>query len=336
MARRHRFHSPASTYHIMLRGNDGQPIFFSDHDKHRMCLLLQEGTERFNHHIEAFCFMSNHIHLAVKVGDISISQIVHHLAFRYTQYINKKYKRIGHLFQGRFKSVLVDDEKYLKELIRYIHLNPVRAAMTDSPENYFWSSHQAYLGLNNYVWLQTDRVLAKFYSDKENALISFKKYVMNGIGVDTEYDFKSGTIMGMIGDQKFVDDTLIFAYNKRKTKINVDLLIQKMCEDNNLSIHALSSNAKHPKLSKVRAIMALLVRESENVSLEKLAAILNRDASGLTKLANRLEIKILKDSTMRLEVDKTRQMISQNFERMSDLTPIPKECQNVKPDPNST
>lgn len=107
MARRPRFHTPTATYHIMLRGNDGQAIFFSEGDKVRMCLLMQQGVERFGHSIEAFCFMSNHIHLAVRVAEISISRIVHHLAFRYTRYINRLYERVGHLFQGRFKSVLV-------------------------------------------------------------------------------------------------------------------------------------------------------------------------------------------------------------------------------------
>jgi REP element-mobilizing transposase RayT len=89
MARRQRFHAPTSTYHVMLRGNDGQPIFFSEEDKSRLCLLMQQGIERFGHSIEAFCFMSNHIHLAVRVADISISRIMQHLSFRYTRYITR-------------------------------------------------------------------------------------------------------------------------------------------------------------------------------------------------------------------------------------------------------
>jgi REP element-mobilizing transposase RayT len=95
MARRHRFHSPTSTYHVILRGNDSQPIFFSEGDKTKLCLLIQQGVERFGHNIEAFCFMSNHIHLTIRVADVSISRIMQHLAFRYTQYINRRYKR-GH------------------------------------------------------------------------------------------------------------------------------------------------------------------------------------------------------------------------------------------------
>lgn len=179
MARRKRFHSPKSTYHVMLRGNDGQNIFFSEDDKFRMCLLLQQGIERFGHNIEAFCFMSNHIHLAISVGDTSISRIIHHLAFRYTRYINRLYNRIGHLFQGRFKSVLVEDETYIKELVRYIHLNPVRAGIVLKPQNYLWSSYSTYLALKELTWLSKERILKKFHDDIQN----FEKFTLKGIGI---------------------------------------------------------------------------------------------------------------------------------------------------------
>src|SRR5580692_3423744 len=100
MARRQRFHSPNSTYHVMLRGNNGHDIFFSDEDRYRMCLLIQQSAERFGHKVEAYCFMTNHIHLAMRVFETSLSKFMHYLAFRYARYINRKYKRIGHLFQG--------------------------------------------------------------------------------------------------------------------------------------------------------------------------------------------------------------------------------------------
>ena len=103
MARRPRFHSPMSLYHVMLRGNDGQLIFFSEEDRSQMCLLIQQGVERFEHSIEAFCFMSNHIHLAIKVADSSISRIMHHLAFRYTRYINRRYKTYWTLISRTFQ-----------------------------------------------------------------------------------------------------------------------------------------------------------------------------------------------------------------------------------------
>ncbi len=116
--------------------NGGQTIFFDDKDRTRFYFLVQEGIERFSHCIHAFCLMSNHIRLAVQVGDVSLSRILQNLSFRYTRWINWRRNRTGHLFQGRYKAVLVDADAYLQGLTRYIHLNPVRARMVKEPEDY--------------------------------------------------------------------------------------------------------------------------------------------------------------------------------------------------------
>jgi len=308
MARRHRFHSPTSTYHIMLRGNDGQPIFFSEADRSRMCLLLQEGMERFGHRIEAFCFMSNHIHLAIQVADISISRIIHHLAFRYTRYINRLYKRMGHLFQGRFKSILIDDVIYLKELIRYIHLNPVRAGIVSNPEHYFWSSHRAYIDLDEFVWLFKNRVLEKFHHEREDAIKNYQKYVFKGIGIETEYDFKSGYTQGMLGNQEFIEEILVSA-ECSKQKVELSDLIAKVCNSCNLNLEELISLKKLAPQSHARALLALLVRESKHLSLVDLGKLLRRDPSGLTKLANRLELKSASDADIRSQLQEIRDWI---------------------------
>lgn len=298
MGRRCRFHSPTSTYHVMLRGNDGQPIFFSEEDRSRMCLLVQQGVERFGHNVEAFCFMTNHIHLAVRVADISISSIMHHLAFRYTRYINRLYKRVGHLFQGRFKSILVDDELYLKELIRYIHLNPIRAGLITDPQQYLWSSHRAYMELDEFVWLYKDRVLKKFHYERKNAVSNYEKYLLKGIGIETEFDFKSGYASGMIGDSEFVDRILTTVNLKQKRKVELSDLVVKVCEQCNLTHEELCKAGKHAKQSQARALLALLVREIDDLSLENLGQLLGREPSGLTKLATRLEIKSTRDATI--------------------------------------
>lgn len=125
MARPNRYHIPGSLYHVMLRGNNGHDIFFSDADRSSMCLFLQQGVEKYGHRIHAFCFMKNHIHLLVQAGEVPLSKIVHNLAFRYSQRINRKNKRYGHLFQGRFKAILIEESAYFSRLLRYIHMNPV-------------------------------------------------------------------------------------------------------------------------------------------------------------------------------------------------------------------
>ncbi len=235
MARRKRFHLPSTTYHVMLRGNDGQPIFFSDDDRCRMCLLIQEGVERFGHSIHSFCFMNNHIHLAVQVGETTISRIIQNLAFRYTRYINKIHKRIGHLFQGRFKSIVVEGNRYLKELVRYIHLNPVRAGLVNHPEKYPWSSHRAYLLLADYTWLTRDNVLKKFGNTQNEALTSYESYVLKGIGIESTLDFKSGHSDGILGDKEFVEDFLETVEGVQKREIHLSELIAKVCKHLDLS-----------------------------------------------------------------------------------------------------
>jgi REP element-mobilizing transposase RayT len=136
MARKPRVYFPGALYHVILRGNGGQTIFFDDKDRTRFCFLVQEGIERFGHRIHAFCLMSNHVHLAIQVGEVSLSRILQNLSFRYTRWVNGRQSRTGHLFQGRYKAVLVDADIYLQVLTRYIHLNPVRAGIVKEPEAY--------------------------------------------------------------------------------------------------------------------------------------------------------------------------------------------------------
>ena len=122
MARSKRYYYPVAFYHVMLRVNHAQDIFFSDVDRYNMCFLLQEGRERYGHRIHAFCFMRNHIHLLIQVGETSLSKIIQNLAFRHTRKINHRMNRLGRLYQGRFKSVLIEEESYFLRLLRYILL----------------------------------------------------------------------------------------------------------------------------------------------------------------------------------------------------------------------
>ena len=143
MARQPRIHFTGAVYHVMLRGNARAEIFFEKDDRHRFYLLLQEGVERFGCRIHAFCLMTNHVHLAVQVGATPLSRSMQNLTFRYRQWINHRDRRVGHLFQGRYKAILINRDDYLLELVRYIHLNPVQARLVRAPAAYRWSGHRA-------------------------------------------------------------------------------------------------------------------------------------------------------------------------------------------------
>lgn len=130
MPHKPRLHVPGSLYHVMLRGVDGQDIFVDDSDRLRLEALVADGVQRFGHRIHAYCWMGNHIHLALQVDNTPLSKIMHNMSFRYASYFNWRHQRVGHLFQGRFRSILVDSDGYLLQLVRWRYLRFV--AMSDS------------------------------------------------------------------------------------------------------------------------------------------------------------------------------------------------------------
>ena len=111
MARKRRVHYPGAVYHVMLLGNGGHEIFFDEQDRFYFGELLSEGLERFYHRIHGFCLMNHHVHLVIQVGGIELSRIIQNVSFRYTRWINKRQKRMGHFFQGRYKAILVDADR---------------------------------------------------------------------------------------------------------------------------------------------------------------------------------------------------------------------------------
>ena len=149
MARKPRLHVPGGLYHVILRGNAKQDVFFSAGDRKYFYELLAEGVLRFGYRVHAFCLMSNHLHLALQAGEDSLSSAMQNLSFRYTRYLNARLGRVGHVFQGRFKAYLVDQDRYGLALVRYIHLNPVRAKTVRQPGAYAWSRDRKSTRLNS-------------------------------------------------------------------------------------------------------------------------------------------------------------------------------------------
>lgn len=302
MARRARYHMPGATYHVILRGNDGQKIFFEDSDRCKLCLLIQEGIERFGHRILAYCFMSNHIHLAIQVGQTSLSCIMQNLAFRYAQYMNWKWERVGHLFQGRFKSILVDESRYLKELVRYMHLNPVRAHVAHLPEHYPWSSHNVYLGTADLVWLTTSSLLRTFAEDPVDSVSRFQKFVHAGIECFEKTDFKRGMYAGIYGDDDFIKKVKDKQDSNVTNSFDMSELVDAACDLYNIELEVLRKPGKSQQEATLRAILALLVRQTPHLTLEELGRLLHRDPSSLCKQAARLTAKKEMNEMLRAKV----------------------------------
>lgn len=163
----------------MLRGNEKKDIFYSDADKLRFLETMYEKKQGNRFFLHAFCLMNNHIHLMLSEGIEDVSRVMKRITVSYVHHFNKKYKRVGHLFQDRFRSEVVDQESYILSLVRYIHQNPVKAGIVEKPSDYRWSSYNCYLDENNYFakMLDIDVVLGLFSEDRKAAVKKFEEYM---------------------------------------------------------------------------------------------------------------------------------------------------------------
>lgn len=295
MPRSQRISIPSAFYHVMLRGNDSQNIFFNNQDRLKFCSLLKEGIEHYHHSIHGFCLMSNHVHLVIQLASIPISTIIQHLAASYARHINFHQDKKGHLFQGRFKSILIDEETYLNQLIRYVHLNPVRAGLVTWPENYQWSSHRTYLGLKETSWISQAHILQNIHPDISTARKLFKEFVNIGIGVDVSLEFKEIINQGMkVGKKAPTENTL----NKDSLvlqKISIKDLIEATLKATGLSLVELISTRK---AANIRGILAFLVKEFSHLTIANLAVELNKDRSVLSRSALTIEPQMQMDEEL--------------------------------------
>jgi len=312
MARKPRVHYPGALYHVTLRGNAGQAIFFDNRDRTRFYFFLQEGIERFRHRIHAFCLMSNHVHLAIQVADIPLSRIIQNLSFRYTRWINWRQGRSGHLFQGRYKAVLVDADAYLLELTRYIHLNPVRAGMVKEPEDHPWSGHRAYLGREVIPWLTTDWVLSGFSKRESSARRAYERFIEDGKkgGHQKQCHVGSGTDHRILGDDEFIDRVLDKEDKKPRRRVSLDRIIREVCKSFSLEEGEFLVSGRGHKLSKVRGMAAWLVLECGIGTLGELSRRTGRDITTLSSAARRLQIR-----------SKTDLDLAEKMRKLSDTFP---------------
>ncbi|PHQ78968.1 MAG: hypothetical protein COB66_07785, partial [Coxiella sp. (in: Bacteria)] len=184
MPRKPRQHVPNAFYHVYNRGINKQNIFQDHQDRRIMYRYIGDSIDKYDSKIHAFCLMANHYHLLAQTGDIPLGKFIHHFSSRYTRYFNKKYGRSGYLFESRYKGIILDKEGYLLTLMRYIHLNPVRAKLVESPEDYQWSSHNLYLNKSFLSWLTMNEIIEHF--GKNNFKTKFLNFVMDSKSIITD------------------------------------------------------------------------------------------------------------------------------------------------------
>lgn len=202
MSRPLRIELSDALYHVTARGDRKDHIFRSDSDRLTWLTLLGETCARFDLSVLAYCQMSNHFHILLETKDGNLSRGMRHLNGSYSQYFNRTHELVGHVFQGRFKAILCQRELYLKELARYIELNPVRASLVAHPSAWPWSSYNTTMGLvDGHPWLRTDELLAHFGNNPQQARRAYAKFVADGIGAHSPLRAVSNQLL--LGDEEF-------------------------------------------------------------------------------------------------------------------------------------
>jgi REP element-mobilizing transposase RayT len=288
MARKPRIEIGGGLYHVISRGNNRRKIFHSDADYLRFTGILELQKSKLPFYLYAYCLMPNHFHLLIERCDDSISRIMQRALTTYSQYHNRKYRKIGHLFQGRYKSILCQSDRYLGELVRYIHLNPVRAKMVKRPEDFSYSGHRAYLGLDKSGLVDTGPVLRHFGATGKRAVQVYQQFVDAGIGYQSQEEYYRAAEGRVLGSEQFLDEIKHRVgehRNERTSKrrsIGIEDLLRAAARISGVRRDELCSNSKRRSAVAIKEAVMVLGKEN-GMSNRELAAALGLDSSTVTR-----------------------------------------------------
>lgn len=329
MSRPLRIEYPGAVYHIINRGNHRERVFFCDDDYRLFLKKLLLFAELFDVEIYAYCLMPNHFHLQIKTRQANLSRFMQSFLTSFTLSINKKHETVGHLFQGRFSSQLVESELYKNKLSRYIHLNPVKTLVTESLDlskrkklliDYQWSSYIYYIGLKKKpTWLNWQYVLKSWGGTIEDQMKNYRKYVEQGLLTDNREELSQDTLHNIIGRDSF-RDRVIRKYLISKNpeidareqpelamlkSISFEIIIDVVKSYYQLqdAKQILIRKQCHRKARRVAIFFASKYCR-RTVSLSKIATKFNLKISGLNTAKDKLSSKILTDLSLKCELKK--------------------------------
>jgi REP element-mobilizing transposase RayT len=285
MPRHPRLHVPGGLYHAILRGNHRQLIFHGDVDYLAFEDLLGAALDRYDARLHAYCWMPNHVHLAVQVGEPPLGRLMHLVASRYARRKQREVPTTGHLFERRYRAKLVASDQYLLALVRYIHLNPVRAGLTADAAAYRWSSHRAYLGTAATGRLQIREGLARFAGNGSTPLAAYEAFMAGEPALDELphiHPAARSVRPGPIARQEEADDPRSVLPPRR-----LEAIILEVARESGVEMAAILSPRRLPVLVRARAEIARRALREGVATLSEVAVRLDRAPSTLSELLNR-------------------------------------------------
>lgn len=297
MARQLRLEFEGALYHVTARGNARQPIFQDDADRQRFLDLLGQETRQQRWRCYAYCLMDNHYHLLVETPEANLSRGMRRLNASYTQRFNRRYGRVGHVLQGRFKSILVEKESYLLELCRYLVLNPVRAAVVETAADWRWSSYRATAGDEpTPTWLDVAGVLTLFDPSPTAAQRAYRRFVHAAIGHASPWAQVRGQIF--LGRAAFLTrmEALIQgqrvgnvpAAQTRPTRLRPEEVVARVAAVYGLTVRALLTRGH----AEAYCSAAWLLRRAANEPLARVAKRFGVSPSRISKIQRAAECTV--------------------------------------------
>jgi putative transposase len=322
MPRQARLDAPGALHHIMVRGINKTDIFADVQDKARFLERLGENASTGKCFVYAWVLMDNHVHLLFKSGTYGISAVMRKLLTWYAQYFNHRHDRTGHLFQNRYKSILCDEENYLLALIRYIHLNPVRAQIVKTIEEldrYPWSGHSAIVGTLKRPWMDKDTVLSRFGARKRKAIAEYRRFILEEWGADRKPELTGGGLirsqggwsrvlaLQRRGQKEFSDERILgtgdFVHaimreveekQLRQTKLRrrgkgIAEIIREECKKVGVNEQELMQGSRRQKVSRTRAVIAFRCKEEIGCSGAEIARHLGVNTTSINRAVEKME-----------------------------------------------
>ncbi len=322
MARPLRIEYPGAFYHVLHRGQRQDAIVDDDRDRERFLLCLERMVERYNVVVHTYCLMTNHYHLILETPDANVSRAVQWLSVSYATYYNRRHQVSGHMFQGRFKAIVVEADEYLNSLSRYIHLNPVRAKMAAHAWDYEWSSCRFFAGITQTPdWLDTSRVLGNFGRRKRSAQRKYLEYMSQSNPYDPSEDCIGSSLLGSDSFVAWIKNAFLSESEgvgeipelKHLTpRPSVEQIIEQVGEYYRVPVDTILKRAA--KNNQARDIAIYLCRQLSGQTCQALGDFFGKvSGAAITMRSKHVEGRVLKSRTLRRDLAKLKKKVMERL-----------------------
>ncbi len=306
MARRPRLFAAGLLYHAIVRGNHKQKTFLGEWDYRAYLERLARYRKRYGVKLYAYCLMPNHVHLLLESSRVPLSRFMQGLQQSYTQYFNWAHHKVGHLFQGRYKAIICQKDEYLLQLVRYIHLNPVRSKLVKSPEQYRYSGHRIYLEGKKTEVVEPGPVLKLLGGSK-----GYRRFVLDGLAEGHKEEYYEVEDQRFLGSEDFGEKVReeLEGERERVQRRSLGSVAEELARRLRISPQVLKGPERTWKVARVRGLLAYVLTRRMGFSVKEVAAYFGRDQTSISTLLIRFSQRMEQEPKVKEECERASKIV---------------------------